>query len=174
MAGQTGQPFHLTHTMSFSCITAAVKCQIGSHIKRASEATYTDTMYILLMVYCKPTFIWKTLFRDEPEINWFVATNFYSVVITTILPKFVCSEDYLRWWGFCKPHDNFLHANKTWFTYSLTEETSRVNVLDWNHIPMKIICWHSILSRSDLWPLWLPCLEGVRTSGRSSSSESLP
>lgn len=76
MAGQTGQPFHLTHTMSFSCITAAVKCQIGSHIKRASEATYTDTMYILLMVYCKPTFIWKTLFRDEPEINWFVATNF--------------------------------------------------------------------------------------------------
>lgn len=89
MAGQTGQPFHLTHTMSFSCITAAVKCQIGSHIKRASEATYTDTMYILLMVYCKPTFIWKTLFRDEPEINWFVATNFYSVVITTILPKFV-------------------------------------------------------------------------------------
>lgn len=92
-------------------------CIIKPELNNALKLSFIMHNY-LLGVRCNPTYSWRLYFAFYMEyIGWrglFFATMPYSdpVVITTVIQRLVCGENYSRYRG---SRDKFLHSNKIWF-----------------------------------------------------------
>lgn len=75
-------------------------------------------------IYIKETFIcnnYKYLWLSGNTSNWRDHDDKFSLIcflenkIQGIFDDWFAAR-YLRWWGFSKHHENFMHANKSWFS----------------------------------------------------------